>query len=92
MYQARFWESVEDQKVQCYLCAHECKIDPGKRGLCHVRENQDGTLYSLNYGKSHCRAHRPHREKAPVPLPAGHPVLLHRHHGLQLHVPPLPEL
>ncbi len=51
MYQARFWESAEEQKVQCHLCAHECKIDPGKRGLCHVRENQDGTLYSLNYGK-----------------------------------------
>jgi pyruvate formate lyase activating enzyme len=51
MYQARFWESAADQKVQCNLCAHECKIDPGKRGLCHVRENQDGTLYSLNYGR-----------------------------------------
>ena len=51
MYQARFWESAADQKVQCFLCAHECKIDPGKRGLCHVRENQDGTLYSLNYGR-----------------------------------------
>ncbi len=51
MYQAKFWENVEDQKVHCFLCAHECKIDPGKRGLCHVRENQDGILYSLNYGK-----------------------------------------
>ncbi len=51
MYQARFWESAADQKVHCFLCAHECKIDPGKRGLCHVRENQDGTLYSLNYGR-----------------------------------------
>jgi pyruvate formate lyase activating enzyme len=51
MYQARFWQSAEDQKVQCFLCAHECKIDPGKRGLCHVRENQDGILYSLNYGR-----------------------------------------
>ena len=51
MYQARFWESAADQKVHCFLCAHECKIDPGKRGLCHVRENQDGTLYSLNYAR-----------------------------------------
>ena len=58
MYQARFWESAADQKVQCFLCAHQCKIDPGKRGLCHVRENQDGTLYSLNYAR-HCRAHHP---------------------------------
>jgi pyruvate formate lyase activating enzyme len=51
MYEARFYEKVEDQKVQCHLCAHECKIDPGKRGICHVRENQDGTLYSLVYGR-----------------------------------------
>ncbi len=51
MQEARFYEKVEEGKVQCHLCAHECKIDPGKRGLCHVRENQGGTLYSLVYGK-----------------------------------------
>jgi pyruvate formate lyase activating enzyme len=51
MKEARFWESLEEHKVQCHLCAHECKIDPGKRGLCHVRENQEGTLYALNYGR-----------------------------------------
>ncbi len=50
MHEARFYDKVEEGKVQCHLCAHECKIDPGKRGLCHVRENQDGTLYSLVYG------------------------------------------
>jgi pyruvate formate lyase activating enzyme len=51
MFTARFWESLEEKKVHCFLCAHECKIDPGKRGICHTRENQDGTLYSINYGK-----------------------------------------
>jgi pyruvate formate lyase activating enzyme len=50
MQEARFYEKGDAGKVQCHLCAHECKIDPGKRGLCHVRENQDGTLYSLVYG------------------------------------------
>jgi pyruvate formate lyase activating enzyme len=50
MQEARFYEKVEESKVHCHLCAHECKIDPGKRGLCHVRENQGGTLYSLVYG------------------------------------------
>jgi len=50
MQEARFYEKEAEGKVQCHLCAHECKIDPGKRGLCHVRENQDGTLYSLVYG------------------------------------------
>ncbi len=51
MKEARFWESREEQKVQCHLCAHECQIDPGKRGICRVRENRDGILYSLVYGK-----------------------------------------
>ena len=50
MQEARFYEKVEEAKVHCHLCAHECKIDPGKRGLCHVRENQAGTLYTLVYG------------------------------------------
>jgi pyruvate formate lyase activating enzyme len=51
MQPARLWEGLEDQKVHCFLCAHECHIDPGKRGICHVRQNRDGQLFSLNYGK-----------------------------------------
>ena len=51
MQEARFYEKLEEQKVQCHLCAHECKIDPGKRGICHVRENQEGTLYTFSYGR-----------------------------------------
>ncbi len=51
MQEARFYEKKADQKVQCHLCAHECKIDPGKRGICHVRENREGTLYTLSYGR-----------------------------------------
>ncbi len=51
MIEARFYEKVEDQKTQCHLCAHECKIDPGKWGICHVRQNREGTLYSMVYGR-----------------------------------------
>jgi pyruvate formate lyase activating enzyme len=49
--EARLYEKLPDQKIHCFLCAHECQIDPGKRGICQVRENRDGTLYSLVYGK-----------------------------------------
>ena len=38
-------------EVVCGLCMHRCQILPGRRGLCGVRENQDGTLVSLIYGK-----------------------------------------
>jgi pyruvate formate lyase activating enzyme len=51
MPEARFYEKLADQKVHCFLCAHECQIEPGKRGICQVRENQEGSLYSLVYGK-----------------------------------------
>ena len=51
MQEARFYDKLEDNKVKCYLCAHGCVIDPRKRGICMVRENRDGVLYSLVYGK-----------------------------------------
>ncbi len=51
MQEARFYEKREDNKVHCFLCAHGCVIEPRKRGICMVRENRDGTLYSLVYGK-----------------------------------------
>lgn len=51
MQEARFYDKIEDQKTKCHLCAHGCVIDPGKRGICMVRENRDGILYSLVYGK-----------------------------------------
>ncbi len=35
----------------CHLCPHECRINPGKRGICRIRENQEGELYALTYGK-----------------------------------------
>jgi len=48
---ARFFDKLDNDKVKCHLCAHECTIDPGKRGICAVRENRAGTLYSLVYGR-----------------------------------------
>lgn len=47
--EALFYQKLEDGKVKCLLCPHYCEILPGKRGICWVRENQDGVLYSLNY-------------------------------------------
>ena len=47
---ALLWEKKESNKVRCFLCAHGCIISPGKRGICGVRENRNGELYSLVYG------------------------------------------
>lgn len=37
--------------MACALCAHRCVIKDGERGKCGVRENRDGTLMSLVYGR-----------------------------------------
>ncbi len=39
----------EDDAVKCALCPHECLLKNGKVGLCGVRKNDNGVLYSLNY-------------------------------------------
>ncbi|MBP8718851.1 MAG: AmmeMemoRadiSam system radical SAM enzyme, partial [Candidatus Atribacteria bacterium] len=49
MKEAMFYKKLADHKVKCVLCAHRCEIVSGKRGICRVRENQEGVLYSLNY-------------------------------------------
>jgi pyruvate formate lyase activating enzyme len=48
--EAQFWQKEDDDNVQCLLCHQHCRIRTGKRGLCGVRENQDGKLMTLVYG------------------------------------------
>ena len=48
--EAMLYEKLDDQYVHCNLCAHRCTIKPDRRGICGVRENKDGVLYSLVYG------------------------------------------
>ena len=51
-HEAMLYEKAADGTCNCFLCAHRCTgIKPGKRGICRVRENRDGTLVSLVYGK-----------------------------------------
>ncbi len=51
MKEAYLYKKLKDKKVQCQNCAHYCIILPNKKGVCKVKENQNGKLYSLNYGK-----------------------------------------
>ena len=61
--EAMLWEGLPDGKVRCRLCAHRCVIFPGKRGICGVRENRDGKLYTLVYGRLVSRAVDPIEKK-----------------------------
>jgi pyruvate formate lyase activating enzyme len=51
MKEAMFYERLDGSDVRCRLCAHNCLIHNGHRGICAVRENKEGILYSLVYGK-----------------------------------------
>lgn len=48
MIRALLGEAAEDGRVVCRLCAHECRIAEGRTGVCRVRMNKGGVLYSLN--------------------------------------------
>jgi len=51
MKEAYLYEKLQNRKVRCYLCNHRCLIKDGLRGICGVRENREGTLFSLVYGQ-----------------------------------------
>ncbi len=51
MKEALLYKKETDGKVSCFLCNHTCSIAESCRGLCGVRENRDGILYSLVYGR-----------------------------------------
>lgn len=62
---ALLWEKLSDDSVQCKLCDFRCKIPIDGKGRCLVRQNIDGTLYSLNYDKV-CAAAVDPVEKKPL--------------------------
>jgi pyruvate formate lyase activating enzyme len=49
--EARYYQNLEGKTVQCQLCFRGCTIPEGGRGFCLARENRDGKLYTLTYGK-----------------------------------------
>ena len=52
MQTASFWEKQNGDKVKCFLCPHNCVIPAGKHGICKVRVNDNGALFSSIYGET----------------------------------------
>ncbi len=48
---AMLYNQQEDKKVHCHLCSHRCKIAESKFGICGVRQNINGKLFTHAYGK-----------------------------------------
>ncbi len=51
MKEALLYEPADRGKVVCTACARYCKMGPGQIGLCGIRQNIDGKLFLLVYGK-----------------------------------------
>ena len=65
MKEAMFYVRESGDRVRCGLCRFRCLISDGARGICAVRENNGGVLYTLVYGKL-CAEHVDPIEKKPL--------------------------
>jgi pyruvate formate lyase activating enzyme len=63
--EAMFYEPLEEMRVQCKLCPWECAVADQERGTCGVRENREGTYYTLVHSQA-CAAHVDPIEKKPL--------------------------
>jgi len=63
--EARFYEKQDDLRVICRLCPRECVVADRERGYCGVRENRQGTYYTLVHSNI-CAEHIDPVEKKPV--------------------------
>ncbi len=50
-HEARYYSKLNDNKVECELCFRNCVVSEGERGFCRNRENKDGSLYNVVYGR-----------------------------------------
>ncbi len=46
------YKKNNDSTLKCEACNHFCLIQEGKVGVCGIRQNQNGKLYLLAYGKA----------------------------------------
>ena len=50
---ARWWhDEPHTGRIVCTLCPRLCRLKPGDRGFCFVRQNLDGQMVLTTYGRS----------------------------------------
>jgi len=75
MQEALFYKQLENQKVQCSLCPHRCKIEPGHYGKCRTRLNNGGRLFAESYGILSAISTDPIEKKPLYHFYPGHQIL-----------------
>ncbi|TKJ30188.1 MAG: AmmeMemoRadiSam system radical SAM enzyme [Chloroflexi bacterium B3_Chlor] len=63
--EAMLYTKLDKGLVRCALCAHRCTMKPDRLGICGVRQNVEGTLYTLVYGQA-IAVHVDPIEKKPI--------------------------
>lgn len=49
--EAAYYRSIDDKRVQCLLCPHQCTIKEDAFGICGVRQNRAGKLITTIFGE-----------------------------------------
>ncbi len=48
----RYWQKLDDGRIQCDICPRQCRLHNGQRGLCFVRQADDDQIVLTTYGRS----------------------------------------
>ena len=83
----RFFETADEDKIQCRLCPNNCLIAPGKFGVCRVRYNNEGSLELPFYGRLSAVAIDPIEKKPLYHFYPGSSILSVGFVGCSFHCP-----
>jgi len=48
----RYWQKLNNGRIQCEVCPRLCKLHEGQRGLCFVRQAKGEQIVLTTYGRS----------------------------------------
>ncbi len=75
LHTARWWETLPDGRIHCYLCPRHCHIGEGQHGFCYIRQNVEAELVQLGYGRPAALAIDPVEKKPLFHFHPGTPIL-----------------
>jgi len=62
---ARHFTPLAEKRIRCELCPRKCEVADRERGYCGVRENREGTYWTLVWGRA-CSLNLDPIEKKPL--------------------------
>ncbi len=48
----KYWQALDDGRIQCDVCPRHCRLRDGQRGLCWVRGNHQGEIVLSSWGQA----------------------------------------